>query len=103
MDSIILRGYIYSDLKALRTKQGTIFCKFMFGTHDKEYECWFVGKDAARFAYDVEKGTTLVLTCIVNDKMQIGVHSYEVVERPIRLGQVFDSNNNQLLVTEDLF
>lgn len=103
MDSIVLSGYVYSELKAQRTKEGSIFCKFKFKTHDQEYECWYVSKNAAKFAYDVEKGATLVLICVVNDKMQIGVQSYEIIERPIRLGQVFDSENNRLLITEDLF
>lgn len=103
MNSIVLKGTITSDLIARKTKQGTLFCKFTLQSKNEKYECWYVGKDAAKFAYDVEKGTTLVLSCIVNDKMQIGVQSYEVIERPIRLGQVFDYQNKRLLVTENMF
>lgn len=55
MDSVILRGFVSSELRAQRTKQGTIFCKFMFGTHDQEYECWFVGKDAASLLTTLRK------------------------------------------------
>lgn len=103
MNSIVLKGIITSDLIARKTKQGTLFCKFTLQSQNEEHECWYVGKDAAKFAYDIEKGTELTLNCLVNHRMQIAVQNYEIINQPLRLGQVFDYQNKRLLVTENMF
>lgn len=103
MNSIILSGTISSDLVVQKTKQGTLFCKFTFRSHDEEHSCWFVGKHTPKFVYDVEKGTGLTLHCIVNDRMQIAVQQYKIASQPIRLGQVWDYQHRLLDVTKDIF
>lgn len=96
MNCITVKGFISNHLKVRHTKTGTPFCVFYIQSNEDSLECWIIGKQAYKFFYDVEQGTKLSVDCAANGKMQLKVLSYDIIEQPIRIGQVYDLNGNLL-------
>lgn len=103
MNTITITGYISTKLKVRHTKTGTPFCTFNIQSNDDSFECWSIGKQAYKFVYDVEQGTKLSVDCVANERMQLKVLSYDIIEQPIRIGQVYDLNGNILPHIENPF
>ena len=96
MNTAILTGKVESNVKVINTKNGTPFCRFTLLSDDRKFNCLVAGKKAFRFVYEVKMGSEINIESVINDRNQLVVQKFKVLNPPNYFGQVFDYKGHKM-------
>lgn len=97
MDIVMVKGRILSEeVKVLKTDRGIPLCYFRLSANNQIYHCLITGKQAYRFLFEAEKDTTLSLSAKVNNKGQLVVIQYTILQKPTYFGKIYNYKGHPL-------
>lgn len=97
MDIVMLNGTIVSEeIKVLKTDNGIPLCYFAVESNQCNYNCLISGKLAYSFLFEAEKATKITFSAKVNDRSQLIVLRYSILENPSYFGKIFDYKGHRL-------
>ena len=96
MNTAILTGKVESNVKVINTNNGSPFCRFTLESNDRKFNCLVAGKKAFGFVYEVKMGSEITIESVINDRNQLVVQKFKVLNPPNYFGQVFDYKGHRL-------
>lgn len=96
MNTAILTGKVESNVKVINTKNGTPFCRFTLLSDGRKFNCLIAGKKAFGFVYEVKMGSEITIESVINDRNQLVVQKFKVLNPPNYFGQVFDYKGHRM-------
>lgn len=96
MNTAILTGKVESNVKVINTKKGTPFCRFTLLADGRKFNCIVAGKKAFGFVYEVKMGSEITIESVINDRNQLMVQKFKVLNPPNYFGQVFDYKGRRM-------
>ncbi|MER2110034.1 MAG: ssDNA-binding protein [Desemzia incerta] len=96
MNTAIVTGEVESNVKVINTKNGTPFCRFTLLADGRKFNCLIAGKKAFGFVYEVKMGSEITIESVINDRNQLVVQKFKVLNPPNYFGQVFDYKGHKM-------
>lgn len=103
MNTAIVTGKVDSEVKVINTKSGTPFCRFTLLADDRKFNCLIAGKKAFGFVYEVKQGSEITIESVINERNQLVVQKFKVLNPPNYFGQVFDYKGRRMPHKKVLF
>lgn len=103
MNAVVITGKVESDVKVLNTKNGTPLCRFTLLSDGRKFNCLIAGKKAFGFVYEVQIGSEITIKSVINERNQLVVQKFNVLNPPNYFGQVFDYKGHRMPHKKVLF
>lgn len=97
MDIVMLNGIIVSEeIKVLKTDRGIPLCRFTMKSNNDTYHCLITGKQAYSFLFEAEKTTKISVSAKINDRGQLVIFRYTILQKPSYFGKIFNYKGHSL-------
>jgi hypothetical protein len=103
MNTAVITGKVDSDVKVIDTKKGTPLCRFTLLSDGCKFNCLIAGKKAFGFVYEVQLGSEITIESVINERNQLVVQKFTVLNPPNYFGQVFDYKGHRMPHKKVLF
>lgn len=94
-----ITGTVVSEVKVINISKGQPFARFTLENEGRKYNCLIANKIAYNFMFIVQQGSIIRIDAHINNRMQLNVASYELLNSPVikwELGTVFNHKREKL-------